>query len=270
MKFFRSVIQSFPAKLLLVQFKYNQFLLIYWAVLFGIVSGSLGRSLGIPYLFLDPIYLGNVGFLGSFIVGITIGGFAMAFNITSYILDGFRFPFLGTLPRPFGHFCLNNAIIPIVFMLYYVYQIIDLHHYAALYSTFESIKIIGGLIMGYITMQVLLFIYFKLTNRDIVKVLARRKTKGRREVDRMNAFKQLKKLKKKPINTEYYFSLKFKWYSTRRFERRYDRVSILGIFKQNQRNAIVAELLLILVVFELVFFKTQLFFRYQPPPLCFF
>ncbi len=261
MKFFRSVIHSFPAKLLLVQFKYNQFLLIYWVALFGIVSGSFGKSLGIPFLFLDPIYLGNVGFLGPFIVGVTIGGFAMAFNITSYILDGFRFPFLGTLPRPFGHFCLNNAIIPIVFMLYYVYQIIDFHHYAALYSTFESVKIIGGLVMGYVIMQALLFVYFKLTNRDIVKVLARRKIKGRREVDRVNAFRQLKKLKRKPIKTERYLSLKFKWYSTRRFERRYERVSILGIFKQNQRNAIVAELLLILLVFGIGIFQDTAVFQ---------
>lgn len=261
MKFFRSVIHSFPAKLLLVQFKYNQFLLIYWVVLFGIVSGSFGNSLGIPYLFLDPIYLGDVGFLGPFIVGITIGGFAMAFNITSYILDGFRFPFLGTLPRPFGHFCLNNAIIPLVFMTYYVYQIIDFHHYAALYSTLESIKIIGGLLVGYVTMQALLFVYFKLTNRDIVKVLARRKVKGRREVDRVNAFKQLKKLKRKPVKTERYLSLKFKWYSTRRFERRYERVSILGIFKQNQRNAIVTELLLILVVFGIGIFQDTAVFQ---------
>ena len=261
MKFFQLVFNSFPAKLLLVQFKYNQFLLVYWVVLFGIVSGNFAQSLGIPYLFLDPIYLGRVGFLGPFILGLTIGGFAMAFNITSYILDGFRFPFLGTLPRPFGHFCLNNAIIPLVFMIYYVYRVFEFHHSAALYTPLESVKIIGGLVLGYAVMQGLLFVYFKLTNRDIVKVLARRKVKGRREVDRVNAFKQLKKLKRKRIKTDRYLSLKFKWYSTRRYERRYERISILGIFKQNQRNAIVAELLLLCLIFGLGLFQETAVFQ---------
>jgi hypothetical protein len=230
-------------------------------VLFGIVSGSFGKSLGIPFLFLDPIYLGNVGFLGPFILGISIGGFVMAFNITSYILDGFRFPFLGTLPRPFGHFCLNNAILPLVFMAYYVYEIVDFHQYAALYSASESLKIIGGLLLGYLSMQTLLFVYFKLTNRDIEKVLARRKIKGTREVDRINAFRQLKRLKRKPIRTDRYLSVKFKWYSTKRYEKRYERVSILGIFKQNQRNAIIAELFLILVVFGIGIFQDSALFQ---------
>jgi len=214
-----------------------------------------------PFLFLDPIYLGSVGFLGPFLIGVAIGGFVMAFNITSYVLDGFRFPFLGTLPRPFGHFCLNNAIIPVVFMVYYIYKIIDFHQYAALYSTFESIKIISGLIGGYVVIQFLLFLYFKLTNRDIVKVLARRKIKGRREVDRINAFKQLRKLKRNPVKTDRYLSLKFKWYSTRRYERRYERISILGIFKQNQRNAIIAELILIFIVFGIGLFQNNALFQ---------
>lgn len=255
MKFFRSVIHSFPLKLLLVHFKHNQVLLVYWVILFGIVEGKFGKSLGIPFLFLDPIYLGEVGFLGPFILGLTLGGFAMAFNITSYILDGFRFQFLGTLPRPFAHFCLNNATIPIAFLIFYVFKIIDFHRSAAMYSTAESSEIVGSLIAGYITMLVMLFTYFKLTNRDIEKVLARRKIKGKREVDRINAFRQLKRLKKKPVKTETYLSLKFKWFSTRRFESRYERISILGIFKQNQRNAIIAELFLILVVFGIGVFQ---------------
>jgi len=260
LKFFRSILHSFPLKLLLVHIKYNQVLLVYWVILFGIVEGKFGRSLGIPFLFLDPIYLGEVGFLGPFILGLTLAGFSMAFNITSYIIDGFRFQFLGTLPRPFAHFCLNNSVIPLSFLLFYIYKIIDFHRSASLYSTAESSEIVGGLIMGYVVMLTILFTYFRLTNRDIVKVLARRKVKGNREVDRINAFRQLKKLRRKPVRAESYLSLKFKWFSTRRFESRYERISILGIFKQNQRNAIIAELFLILVVFGIgVFQDTDVF-----------
>ena len=91
MKILNAIVHSFPTKLLLVHVKHNQFLLFYWLILFSIVDGRFGKSLGIPFLFLDPIYMGKVGFWGFIIIGVSLAGFSMAFNITSYILDGFRF-----------------------------------------------------------------------------------------------------------------------------------------------------------------------------------
>lgn len=258
----RAIFNSFPIRLLLVHIKHNQFLLLYWFILFSIVAGRLGKNLGIHYLFLDPIYLDKVGFWGFFIIGVALAGFIMAFNITSYILDGFRFPFLGTLPRPFSHYCLNNALIPLVFLVYYVIRIVSFQRTAALYTTQEIALSLAGLFMGIVVMLVFQFIYFYQTNKDVRKVLRRRKKRqikvSRRQ--RINAFKQLKKLRRTKVTCDNYFSLDFGFHPTKRFEKYYDRVAILKVFKHNQQNAITIELLLLVTILGLgIFQNTPLF-----------
>lgn len=263
MKALNAFLYSFPIRLLLVHIKHNQFLLLYWIFLFSTVAGGFGKALGIPYLFLDPIYLDSVGFWGFFVVGITLGGFAMAFNITSYILDGFRFPFLGTLPRPFTHFCLNNGIIPLGFLTFYVIKVIEFERDYGLYSSSHIIMSIIGLLAGFIAMQALLFTYFTMTNRDIRVVMQKR---ARKQIkaginQKRNAFRRLQRLRRSTVPCSHYLSLGLKVYSTKRYEKYYDRVAILGIFRQNQRNAIIAESFLLITIFALGLFQQSPLFQ---------
>ncbi|HMQ00366.1 MAG TPA: hypothetical protein PKC24_11345, partial [Cyclobacteriaceae bacterium] len=53
---------SFPIQLLVNNFRRNHVMLLCWVFLFFIITGNFGRYLGIPYLFLDPEYLNEVGF----------------------------------------------------------------------------------------------------------------------------------------------------------------------------------------------------------------
>lgn len=263
MKALNAIFHSFPIKLLVVHIKHNQFLLLYWFFLFSTVAGGFGKNLGIPYLFLDPIYLDSVGFWGFFIMGLSLAGFSMAFNITSYILDGFRFPFLGTLPRPFTHFCLNNSILPLSFMTFYVVKIIQFQRDYGLYSTGEIANSLLGLFTGFVIMLVLLFSYFTLTNRDIRAVMRK---KARKQIkagisQKRNAFRQLQRLRRGNVRCDHYVSIRLGFFSTKRFEKYYDRVAILGIFKQNQRNAIIAESFLIVTVFGLGLFQESRAFQ---------
>lgn len=243
--------------------KHNQFLLFYWLILFSIVDGRFGKALGIPFLFLDPIYMGEVGFWGFMIIGVSLAGFSMAFNITSYILDGFRFPFLGTLPRPFSHFCLNNALIPLAFLAFYIQRVISFQLNVELYEGPQIAMGLLGLISGYIFMLTFLFVYFSRTNRDMQKVRNSKVLRASKNPQRQkrNAFQQLKRLKQPSVKVKYYFSLKLKHHSTRRYEKYYDRIAILGIFKQNQRNAIVVELLLLVVLIALGVFQSSPIFQ---------
>ncbi len=263
MKILNAIVHSFPTKLLLVHVKHNQFLLFYWLILFSIVDGRFGKALGIPFLFLDPIYMGEVGFWGFMIIGVSLAGFSMAFNITSYILDGFRFPFLGTLPRPFSHFCLNNALIPLAFLAFYIQRVISFQLNVELYEGPQIAMGLLGLISGYIFMLTFLFVYFSRTNRDMQKVRNSKVLRASKNPQRQkrNAFQQLKRLKQPSVKVKYYFSLKLKHHSTRRYEKYYDRIAILGIFKQNQRNAIVVELLLLVVLIALGVFQSSPIFQ---------
>src|SRR5690606_28657418 len=120
--FIQKLIYFFPLQLFFVHIKKNQQLLLFWVLLFLIIFKQVGTKYGLPLLFLAPEYIGGLSFSSYFILGFAIGGFAMAFNISSYIMNGFRFPFLATLSKPFLKYCLNNALIPFIFIVFYLFQ----------------------------------------------------------------------------------------------------------------------------------------------------
>ena len=110
MKMLRNIYWSFPVQLLLLHIRRNLFLVISLILLMLIVTKSFGARFGLAYLFLDPEYLGRVNFWSFFIVGVAFGAFVLTWNITSYILNSHRFPFLATFQRPFARYCLNNSV----------------------------------------------------------------------------------------------------------------------------------------------------------------
>jgi hypothetical protein len=50
----------FPIRLIIAHLKYNFFGLIFWAMLFAIITESLGSFFGVPFLFFSPEYQGEV------------------------------------------------------------------------------------------------------------------------------------------------------------------------------------------------------------------
>ena len=111
---------AFPIQLLLLHIRSNLLLLSLWFFLLLLMSGSLGRRLGLQYLFLDPEYLGKVDFLSFYIVWLALGGFFMSWNLTTYLLTAQYFPFLASLARPFTKFSINNLVLPLAFGLFYL------------------------------------------------------------------------------------------------------------------------------------------------------
>ncbi|MCZ6520429.1 MAG: patatin-like phospholipase family protein, partial [Bacteroidetes bacterium] len=138
-----------------------------------IITGNFGRYLGIPFLFLDPEYLFEVSFSSFFIMGFVVAGFTIAFHITTYITDGARFPFLGTLPKPFTHFILNNSIIPFIFLVVYILEIIEFQTHYEFATTSRIAWYLTGLLLGYLVMLISMFVYFRFTNKDIFKYVAK-------------------------------------------------------------------------------------------------
>lgn len=110
----------FPFRLLITHVKHNLFSLFFWLILFLIVGDSLGEAFGLTYLFLSPEYLGEVSSLSFLFSGFALGGFIMGFNTFSYLKIGAYYPFLTTISKPFVKFCINNSILPIVFIVYYI------------------------------------------------------------------------------------------------------------------------------------------------------
>src|SRR5690606_26826123 len=114
----------FPVQLFLLHLRRSHLLIIFWVLLFAFVGGFLAENYGLNYLFLTPEYLDKVNFLSYFMVGVAGGLFVMAFHISSYIYYSYRYPFLATLSRPLWKFSINNSVIPVLFIAFYLYKVV--------------------------------------------------------------------------------------------------------------------------------------------------
>ena len=112
----KGIYTAFPVQLFILHFRKYQVLLAFWYLLALIVNGNFLNYFGADALFLSPEYLGNVNPLSTLIVGISMGIFIMSWHITTFILHSNQFKFLATTSKPFLKYCINNSIIPILFL----------------------------------------------------------------------------------------------------------------------------------------------------------
>jgi hypothetical protein len=260
----RRVLYFFPFQLFLVQLKKNHLLILYWLLLFGLVTKSVSAKYGIPYLFLNPEYLNEVNFLSYFIVGFSMGGFIMAFNISSYIMNAFRFPFLATLSNPFLKYCLNNLIIPLLFIIVYSWQVYHFQVKEQYIEPLEAFLQVSGLWLGISLFIFLSLTYFFRTNKDLFKMFnveTVERHEAKRSISRVilkdNLSWKTLNISDRDWHIETYIANPIRIRIARSYAH-YDKDMLLKVFKQNHTNAAIFE---IVVVFSLVLLG---FFRETP------
>ena len=124
---------------------------------------------GANTLFLAPEYLGNVNAAGAAITGIATGIFIMSWNITTFILHSGRFRFLATSSKPFFKYCLNNAIIPIAFLLLYFIEAIYFDRVKELIPLKQFLLIVTGFLGGFFILIFVSFLYFFNADKRIIR-----------------------------------------------------------------------------------------------------
>jgi len=263
--FIPKVFYSFPVQLLLVHLKRNQVLVLIWLILLAMITGNFGKYLGIPYLFLDPEYLNEVNFTSFFIMGVMIGSLTTAFNITCYINDGHRFSFIGALEKPFSKFSINNSILPLAFLIIYIFQLTAFQVNNEFLTGKEIALNLTGLLCGNLAFISLLYIYFVSTQKDIFKYMVCKvdeKIKQNVRITRASVMRKLDIARKKQVRVDYYldFNLKFKKVGDEKDF--YDKASIVQVFDQNHFNLVVIESLILFLIVVLGIFKDSELFQF--------
>lgn len=228
-------------------------MMILWILLVGFVTQAIAGRFGIPYLFLDPEYLGEVNPLSFLITGICCGMFIMAFNISSYILNSFRFPFLASLSKPFQKYTINNFIIPISFLITYLIKIFIFQHNQQLASPIEiAIEVLSFLVGVFIIVQLVLK-YFLITNKDIHKLfgvrLSDHEHDDRRYFEALESDSFADKSRRKETSEKHWKVLTYISSPTRarlvRDTTHYKHFMLKSVFRQNHMNAAILELITI-------------------------
>ena len=165
----RGFYYSFPIQLVFLHFRKYQVLLIFWFILFSTVNGSFMKIFGADSLFLGPEYLGNVNSMASGIVGMAIGMFIMSWNITTFVLFSRHFRFLSATTNPFLKYCINNCVIPVVFLLFYFIKAYEFDHNKELIRGAEILILAFGFTSGLVIMLAVSFFYFFRADRSIMR-----------------------------------------------------------------------------------------------------
>ena len=159
--FWSGFYRSFPVQLVLLHFRKYQVLLIFWWIIGSAVAGQFMSSFGADTLFLTPEYRGHVDFLSAFFVGMGLGIFIMSWNITTFILFSRYFTFL--------KYCLNNAIIPLLFLFFYFSKAYYFEKHKELMTIGDIGWMMGGFLMGLVLLLIFSFAYFFGANRTILR-----------------------------------------------------------------------------------------------------
>ncbi|NUM51609.1 MAG: patatin-like phospholipase family protein [Flavobacteriales bacterium] len=262
---FRKIFYFFPLQLLFLHLKKNLLLLVYWLLLFGYTFSAFGTKYGIPYLFLGPEYLNQVDYKSFAILGFAFGGFVMAFQIASYIMNGFRFPFIATLARPFYKYSLNNSFIPFAYILLFLYHSAKFQHNSEQFSQIQITFNLLAFIVGYALNIIISLTYFITTNKNLSsineqEIIKTRKSKvSRTHIDpmRIPLHKGIKWFNFSTRNQRYietYLHTPFR-ISLARSMMHYDEQTLKKIFTQNHMNASLYQVVVILSLVVIGAFK---------------
>ncbi len=156
----QNIFYSLPVQLLIIHFRKYQVLLIFWYMLFSTVGSSLMKTFGADALFFTPEYLGSVNMLGAFFTGLALGVFIMSWNITTFILHSRRLKFLATTSDPFLKYCINNGLLPLIFLVYYFLKLYRFDEYRELMSTSVVLSEMAGIFGGVLVLVLFSFAYF--------------------------------------------------------------------------------------------------------------
>lgn len=265
LKILEGVRTFFPINLLFSQVKYNLVVLFYWIFLFGIINGTLGVGIGLPFLFLSPEYLGLSSYLAFFILGASIGGFIMAYHIYSYIQIGPKYSFIATLSRPFYKFSLNNSLIPLIFIINLCINVYDFQKSQEFTSEYEVYGLIGAMVGGIALFILFALLYFFPTNKDLFKITGKRSEEFQNSSSNINATLHRKQswyepFRAKNVDRYYYIGSRFKIRQSRSSSH-YDINVLNKVFAQNHINASVFEVLLLLSYITIGFFRDYEFFQ---------
>lgn len=250
---FEKINAFYPLELLKSQFKFNLLSVFFWLFLFAVANKSFGFSFGLPYLFYSPEYLGKINGWSFYLLGVAVGGFTTAYNTYSYIKLGQRYPFLATVTRPFFMFCVNNAFIPLIFVVFYLVKMSLFQAEEELARPWQILIYNFSFLGGFSSFILFSMFYFFPTTKN----------KHYTDEDKTDEFATSVFVKKEKwyrfvrYNRRRHFiyiGSKFKLYQSRSVQH-IDKEVLELIYAKNRINATIFEVLTIISFFFISFYK---------------
>lgn len=255
----KNIFYSFPVQLIILHFRKYQILLFFWLLLVSTINSSFMKNFGGDALFFVPEYLGNVNALSTALVGVAMGVFFMSWNITTFILHTRRFKFLAAASKPFLKYCINNSVLPLIFLCFYLVRSFQYNITKELLTWGEELGLIAGFLFGLILLIAFSFAFFFGADRRILHTIAP-------VIANPSNFKNTFDPSRKPHHDV--FGMKVGYYVTGRFRFRksrpvshYSESFLDTIFKRHHVAAIISIILAFIFLIIAGFFLDVKFFQ---------
>ena len=255
----KNIFYSFPIQLLILHFRKYQILLVIWAILTSTINSGFLENFGADSLFFVPEYMGKVNALSTALVGITMGVFFMSWNITTFILHTKRFKFLATTSKPFLKYCINNSVLPLLFLFFYLFKAVHFNLNKELISVSDVALLVTGFSAGLILSIVFSFAFFFGADRTILRTIAP-------VISNPNEFK--KSFQTELATPSDAFGLKVTYFISSRFKFskvrpvfHYSQQFLDAIFKRHHFAAILAIIIAFIFLITVGFFLDIKFFQ---------
>ena len=250
---------SLPVQLFLLHFRRYQVLLIFWYVLFATVAGNFLQPYGADTLYLAPEYWGRVNASSMTLTGFAIGIFVMSWNITTFILHTKHIRFLATTAQPFLKYCINNAVIPLLFLIYYFIKAIKYDAYEELIPAGRIAMLMSSFLFGFIIAIFIAFGYFFGADKNIYRRFGATITKANEHYSAAVLNNPLP-LHKGEIRVSWFFSASLGLRKPRDV-RHYSEAFLNTIFKQHHLAAVLAVLLAFIFLVSIGYLSDSTIFQ---------
>jgi len=250
---------SLPIQLFVLHFRKYQIFLVFWYVLFATIGGTFLNNFGAYSLYLAPEYYNEVSFFSTAIVGFSLGVFIMSWNITTFILLRKHIQFLATTAQPFLKYCINNAIIPILFLLFYFFTAVQYNYQRELKSIIDIVVLCGGFSFGILLSVTIAFVYFFNADKRIFKNIGNNIIAANKRYF-ITSNKKILPEEKKDIRIDWFFSARMHLRKPRDV-RHYSTAFLDSIFKQHHIASVLAFFIAFAVLIGLGFSSDMRLFQ---------
>ncbi|MES1224831.1 MAG: hypothetical protein ABUT20_55585, partial [Bacteroidota bacterium] len=167
---------------------------------------------------------------------------------------------MATTSRPFFKYCINNSVVPLLFLGYYLFKAIQFEKYDELMGSWQIFTNAAGFILGLLICLLISFLYFFSADVTIVRSMRHLLVDTRKFRTKYDKEENHSAFLDRYVRVEWFFSTRLKLRKPRSVAH-YPKSFLEMVFKKHHISAVISIVISFLFLVILGFFLDNQIFR---------